>query len=531
MEERRQESRHRTLKAGRIIFNNKQSVFDCLVRNLSDSGACLQVNGSIDIPVEFALDVDGETRPCYLVWMTDTRAGIEFKTFTKNATHITPESARPANKALQFDQFATTELAMLRAALDLVPVGIVLLDAEMRAQFINRAFRQMWRLPDEKAACHPPFIALLYHGRDTRAYAVRPDDIDRYVAERVEHVKSGNPKPRDLRLSNGEVIRFHCTTLPSGGRMLCYTYVTDLVKEADELAMLRSSLDQMQQGIILLDEFLNARFMNQAVRNLWEIPDDQADREPSYVKLLNELSNTRAHRIPAGKIDRYIEDRIALVRAGDPSPMDIPHRDGRIIRSQCAILPSGGRMLTYNDVTDLVMRAKQFEELATIDGLTGLYNRRHFDVLAEAEWKRFQRYHRPLSLILIDIDQFKEINDRRGHTAGDVALKKLATMCMEGKRSADIVARLGGDEFVMLLPETGLQQARSVAERILGATELLNGVTFSVGVAEAALRMSGLEALLRSADRALYNAKSAGKNCIWCEGEIIDFPKRSPTTA
>jgi len=207
--------------------------------------------------------------------------------------------------------------------------------------------------------------------------------------------------------------------------------------------------------------------------------------------------------------------------------MDIPHRDGRIIRSQCAILPNGGRMLTYNDVTDLVMRAKQFEELATIDGLTGLYNRRHFDVLAEAEWKRFRRYRRPLSLILIDIDQFKEINDRRDHEAGDVVLKKLATISMEGKRSTDIVARLGGDEFVVLLPETDLQQARSVAERILGATESLSGVTFSIGVAEATLRMSGIEALLRSADRALYSAKSAGKSCIWCEGTIVEFPKRS----
>jgi hypothetical protein len=151
-------------------------------------------------------------------------------------------------------------LVTLRAALDLVPIGILLLDAEMRAQFINRAFRRMGRLPDEKAECRPPFIALLYHGRDTRAYAVRSDDIDRYVAERVEHVKSGNAKPLDLRLSNGEVIRIHCTALPSGGRMLCYTYVTDLVKHADELAMLRSSLDQMQQGIILLDEFLNALY-------------------------------------------------------------------------------------------------------------------------------------------------------------------------------------------------------------------------------------------------------------------------------
>ena len=181
MEERRQESRHQTLTAGQIVFNNKRSVVDCLVRNLSDSGACLQVNESFDIPDEFELDVDGETRPCRLVWMTDTRAGIEFRI----ATDTTPESVPSSNEDLRLDQFATDELVMLRAALDLVPVGIILLDAEMRAQFINRAFRRMWRLPNEKAECHPPFVALLYHGRDTRAYAVRSDDIDRYVAERV----------------------------------------------------------------------------------------------------------------------------------------------------------------------------------------------------------------------------------------------------------------------------------------------------------------------------------------------------------
>jgi PleD family two-component response regulator len=82
--------------------------------------------------------------------------------------------------------------------------------------------------------------------------------------------------------------------------------------------------------------------------------------------------------------------------------------------------------------------------------------------------------------------------------------------------------------FVVPLPETNLQQARSVAERILGATESLYSVTFSIGVAEATLRMSGMEALLRSVDRALYSAKSAGKNCNWCEGTMVEFPKRSP---
>jgi diguanylate cyclase (GGDEF)-like protein len=486
----------------------------------------LQVNSSIDKPVEFDLRVDGESRPCRLVWVTDTRAGIEFKSTANNATKAPIMSLASADEDVRLDQFGSNELPTLRAALNSVPIGIVLLDAEMRAQFINQAFKRMWRLSDEKTDSRLPFMALCYHGRDTRAYAVPSGDIDRYIAERVEQVRSGNAKPVDLRHSNGEVIRVQCTALPSGGRMLCYTYVTDLVKDADELAMLRNSLNQMQQGIILLDEFLNARFMNHAVRELWEIPDDQADRNPSYAELLSDLSNTRAHRISADEIDQYIENRIALVRAGDPNPMDIPHRDGRIIRSQCAVLPNGGRMLTYNDVTDLVIRAKQFEELAAVDGLTGLYNRRHLDVLAEAEWGRFQRYRRPLSMILIDIDHFKEVNDQRGHEAGDLALKKLATICMEGARSTDIIARFGGDEFVVLLPETNLQQARTVAERIITATELLEGITFSIGIAEATLSMSSIHALLRAADKALYGAKSAGKNCIWCEGAIVEFPKR-----
>jgi diguanylate cyclase (GGDEF)-like protein len=184
-------------------------------------------------------------------------------------------------------------------------------------------------------------------------------------------------------------------------------------------------------------------------------------------------------------------------------------------------------MLTYNDVTDLVARAKQFKELATIDGLTGLYNRRHFDLLADAEWKRFRRYRRPISLMLIDIDQFKEINDRRGRDAGDGVLKKLANICMEGKRSTDIVARIGGDEFAMLLPETDLVQARTVAERIITATEFLDGVTFSIGIAEGTLRMPGIEDLARAADSALYSARSSGKNCIRFDCSLVDSPRQA----
>ena len=159
MEERRHENRRRTLRPGQIVFNEQQSVLDCLVRNLSESGACLQIDTTIGIPAEFELRVDGKTRSCHLVWITDTRAGIEFTAASRTATETSTRSFASASQDVRFGQFKNNELPTLSAALDLVPIGIVLLDAELRAQFINQAFRRMWRLPDEKADNRPPFIS------------------------------------------------------------------------------------------------------------------------------------------------------------------------------------------------------------------------------------------------------------------------------------------------------------------------------------------------------------------------------------
>jgi diguanylate cyclase (GGDEF)-like protein len=192
-----------------------------------------------------------------------------------------------------------------------------------------------------------------------------------------------------------------------------------------------------------------------------------------------------------------------------------------MIRLQCAALPNGGRMVTYTDVTDLVRRAKEYEQFASLDGMTGVCNRRQFDVLAAAEWKRFQRYNRPLSLMLMDIDRFKDVNDRLGHEAGDRAIKTVAAVCTESTRSSDVVARIGGDEFAALLPETDLQQARTVAERlrqaILARTQGGQAaVTVSIGIAAANVSMPDMGALMRLADKALYAAKATGRNCVVC---------------
>jgi diguanylate cyclase (GGDEF)-like protein len=190
------------------------------------------------------------------------------------------------------------------------------------------------------------------------------------------------------------------------------------------------------------------------------------------------------------------------------------------MRAQCAMLPDGGRMLTYTDVTDLVQHADELERLATTDGMTNLANRRHFLALAEAEWSRFQRYHRPLTLLLIDLDRLKTINDRFGHAAGDRAMIAMAETFRINRRGPDIVARVGGDEFAMLLPETDGAQAQIVAERLrqqlrqcpLTVDGVTVTVTVSIGLAEASVSMASVDALMQAADRALYQAKAAGRD-------------------
>jgi PAS domain-containing protein len=124
----------------------------------------------------------------------------------------------------------------LSAALDQVDIGIVLLDSDTRAEFINRAFRQYFALSDEKADSKPPFIALMYHGRDTGAYEMPEEELSTFIARRTEMMRTGDSTPINLNLSDGQVLRFSCTALPDGGRMLSYTPVTELVRHTDDPA-------------------------------------------------------------------------------------------------------------------------------------------------------------------------------------------------------------------------------------------------------------------------------------------------------
>jgi diguanylate cyclase (GGDEF)-like protein len=172
------------------------------------------------------------------------------------------------------------------------------------------------------------------------------------------------------------------------------------------------------------------------------------------------------------------------------------------------------------------------EKQARIDGLTALANRRHFEDQLAAELARVDRFGGPLSIVIADLDDFKDVNDRYGHPAGDVVLREFARTLEAGIRDIDVAARWGGEEFVLLLPGTDISGAIRVAERIrqaLANRTILAGdgeripVTASFGVA-AHPDAASSEELLAAADAALYAAKRAGKNGVSAGREPLVRP-------
>jgi diguanylate cyclase (GGDEF)-like protein len=177
-----------------------------------------------------------------------------------------------------------------------------------------------------------------------------------------------------------------------------------------------------------------------------------------------------------------------------------------------------------------------YRQLAITDPLTGIFNRRHFYELAESELQRTCRYGRPLAVIMIDIDHFKQVNDSYGHAIGDQVLQALARLVRETLRPIDIFARYGGEEFIVLLPETDLIGVRSVAERLcckIAETPLPikpNHINMTISIGASAFDPSAqlfpsfqegiLDQLINLADKALYEAKKAGRNRV-CISNVV----------
>jgi two-component system, cell cycle response regulator len=201
-----------------------------------------------------------------------------------------------------------------------------------------------------------------------------------------------------------------------------------------------------------------------------------------------------------------------------PKPFDVDELEARMF---AALRGRNARLELRARNTELEGMLTRTEHLAMTDALTGVFNRRRFTDVLMREWASARRYAHPVSLLLVDLDRFKAVNDTDGHAAGDEILKQLANIIAGSVREVDVCARYGGDEFIVLLPHTTGEAAMVVAERMrerlakasaswVGAA---TQITLSVGIAsstDAALRSP--DDLVEAADRALYEAKRLGKD-------------------
>ncbi len=194
------------------------------------------------------------------------------------------------------------------------------------------------------------------------------------------------------------------------------------------------------------------------------------------------------------------------------------------------VLARAAGMLRIKSLQDELRQSKsELLALSMTDALTGLSNRRHFDLRLAEEFRRTQRYAESVSLLLIDLDHFKALNDRFGHPFGDRVLREIAQLVRISVREVDVCARYGGDEFAVILPQTELPSARRAAERILDAVRKKTfrledvaspsdgpevGVTTSIGVASSSADVDTAEQMVSAADAALYRAKGEGRNTV-----------------
>jgi diguanylate cyclase (GGDEF)-like protein len=307
-------------------------------------------------------------------------------------------------------------------------------------------------------------------------------------------------------------------------------------------------LDALHSHVALLSADGTIRAVNRAWREFMSCNGG----EPARCQVgANYVEVCRTAALQGDALAQQVLEGLGAVRSGHRNefvleyPCHSPDRQRWFILrvSRCASEGSVQLIVAHDDITERVVAEHSVREaknavdvanrrmrlalrrerlVARTDALTGAHNRRYFFEVGERLFRVAARYDQPLSAVLFDIDHFKQVNDRHGHHAGDLALVHLVGVMREHLRRADVFARFGGEEFIALLPQTDLQQAHQLAEQIrrifaerpvyIGGETL--GVTVSAGVAGRLDEDADLGAMIRRADQAMYRAKRSGRDRV-----------------
>ena len=415
---------------------------------------------------------------------------------------------------------------------DLVEGSIqgVLIHVDGKAVFANQAYADIFGYdsPDELLAQDSARDHIAPHDRERMRLLtqrrLRGEDIPAYEFEGIR--KDGSR----IWLENiGRAITWE-------GKPAIQRTVVDItqrkkaeerLKEAEERT--RLILESVGEGIYGLDRDGRTSFVNRAAAKMLGYEQVELIGKPMHTLVHHSYPDGTTY--PREKCPMYatftdgktriITDEVLWRRDGSSFPVEYTsapaRKDGELV----------GAVVVFRDITERKIAEDELHRLAATDPLTGLSNRRHFMESAAAETARARRYDNPLSVLIADVDHFKEINDGFGHAKGDEVLLKIADLCRESMRASDVFARYGGEEFAAILPMTSLEHAELLANRLRRQIEVLEipsddgpiSVTVSFGVAQFSPKDGNVDTTLNRADKALYAAKAAGRNRVMTAGD------------
>lgn len=419
---------------------------------------------------------------------------------------------------LQYEETLRQQNLILDAALENMAHGLAFYDSDMRLRVCNNTYRTIYRLSDEETRPGTHLSELIERSMANGAFATEysPQQVLEAARERLARRDSS---PMRRRMSNGTIISVRYCALAEGGFVATYEDITEREHAVEELSeqyrRFDAALNNMSQGLCMLDSSLRVIVCNRRYIEMFGLSPDIVKPGVSMREIMEHSCDIGIHVNTTGA--KLYADYVERLREGEHTL----HRhlsDGRIVKLNHKRMEHGGWVVTYEDVTERHKAQARVAHMARHDSLTDLPNRTLFREKMGEGLNQVAIAGGAMAVLCFDLDNFKTVNDRLGHAAGDRLLRWVAARLKENVGEHDTVARLGGDEFAVLQRGPQPQSAERLARRlveIIGHPPPLESQSIHVGVSVgiAVAPDHGLDAdeLMKCADLALYQAKAKGR--------------------
>ena len=419
---------------------------------------------------------------------------------------------------LQYEEALKQQNFMLDAALENMAQGLCFYDSDMRLRVCNSKYLEIYRLSEDEAKTGTHLAELIERSMANGAFSSQytPQEILESARARIT---ARDDSAMRRRMANDTVVSVRYCTLPDGGFVATYEDITDRERAVEELSeqyrRFDAALNNMSHGLCMLDSHLRVIVCNTRYIEMYGLSPDIVKPGVSMREIMEHSCALGIH--PNTTAARLYADYVERLREGEHTL----HRhlgDGRIIKLNHKRMAHGGWVVTYEDVTERHKAQARVAHMARHDSLTDLPNRTLFREKMSEGLNEVATAGGALAVLCLDLDNFKTVNDRLGHAAGDRLLRWVAARLKEQTNEHDTVARLGDDEFAVLQrgpqPQSAEQLARRLVEIIGRPPPLENQsihIGVSVGIAVAPDHGLDSDELMKCADLALYRAKSKGR--------------------